>query len=709
MLFNFILMKYLLFLLFSFISFAQQTAKVDFLKCDALVAPHFDTKTIDGTIIYKFKVFSEIDSIRIDAKNMYFSDVIINGKHVDYKNNKKELILFEGYKKGSNEVSFLYKAMPKQTLYFLGIGEGQQLWTQGQGKYTSHWLPSFDDVNEKVIFNISVQIEEDLNSISKFTAISNGELTRKTNSISWSKGINYWLFSYKMKKPMSSYLVMLATGNFDNQTQTSDSGIPLEMYYKPGDSDKYNYTYKDSKTIFDFFEKEIGVKYPWKIYRQIPVEDFLYAGMENTTSTIFAQDFVVDEFGYNDRNYINVNAHELAHQWFGDLVTAKSGKHHWLQEGFATYYALLAEQKIFGDDYFYYSLYKNAILLRNEAKTDTIPVLNEKASSYSFYQKGAWALHVIRESIGIKKFNKAVKNYLKKYQFKNVETANFLNEIASVCDFDVNNFQKVWLEDHKFPIDQVNDLLSKNQFIKTLFEIQSLKNKPFAERESFFTEIMKSEGFYALKKEIIYQIKSVPFNEKEALIHLALKTNDIEVRQSVAETIKTFPDSFLSEYEGLLEDKSYDTKEIVFINLYKNFPENRSKYLEKASNWVGKNDKGLRILFLYYYLEFNIDKSNTSQFSKYNFELLDYTSPKFESSIRQNAIEYYLFLDSKNHKLLKNLINCTVHPKWQFVQFARNTIRSLLKKEGFREVFIDILIDLPELEKFQLQRLLDEK
>ena len=98
------------------------------------------------------------------------------------------------------------------------------------------------------------------------------------------------------------------------------------------------------------------MKYPWKIYRQIPVRDFLYAGMENTTSTIFSQDFVVDSIGFNDKNYINVNAHELAHQWFGDLITSQSSKHHWLQEGFATYYALLAERQLFGDDYFYEAL-----------------------------------------------------------------------------------------------------------------------------------------------------------------------------------------------------------------------------------------------------------------------------------------------------------------------------------------------------------------
>lgn len=692
-------MNKLFFLLIPFFSFAQQFTKVDFIQCDASVALDFESKSIDGTISYKFQVLSEIDSIRIDAKNMYFKDVAVNGKLVNYKNNKKELILFEGYKKGRNEVSFSYKAMPKQTLYFFGVVEEQQIWTQGQGKYTSNWLPSFDDVNEKVVFNLFV------NNKNKFQVVSNGILKSKK----YNQQAETSSYQFKMKNPMSSYLVMLAIGNFNHQTQISASGIPLEMYYQPKDSAKFDFTYKDSKTIFDFLEKEIGVKYPWKIYRQIPVEDFLYAGMENTTSTIFAQDFVVDESGFNDRNYINVNAHELAHQWFGDLVTAKTGKHHWLQEGFATYYALLAERKIFGEDYFYYAMYKNSLLLQKEAKTDTIPILNEKASSYSFYQKGAWALFVIRESIGEKKFNKAVKNYLKKYQFKNVETADFLNEIAAVSDFDIIKFQKEWLEDYHFKTEQANDLLKKNESIQTLVEIQKQKNKAFADKESYFKEIMKSNGFYALKREIIYQIKDVPFVEKEALLRLAMQTNDIEIRQSVAETMSTIPVSFLQEYETLLDDKSYDTKEIAFSNLFKNFPNNRAKYLELAKNWKGKNDKGLRILFLSYYLEFNVATSNTSQYSQYYFELVEYTSPKYESSIRQNAFENALYLEPKNLKVLKNLVNATTHPKWQLVKYARETGRELLKREGLRELFTTILPEVSDIEKFQLQRLLEEK
>jgi aminopeptidase N len=127
--------------------------------------------------------------------------------------------------------------------------------------------------------------------------------------------------------------------------------------------------------------------------------------MENT-ATVFSSRYVVDSTGFEDRNYTNVNAHELAHQWFGDLVTAQSGKHHWLQEGFATYYAALAEREIYGDDYFYSKLYETAQQIKYASRTDTIPVLNEKASSLSFIKR-AWALFALREAIGDQAFKRS--------------------------------------------------------------------------------------------------------------------------------------------------------------------------------------------------------------------------------------------------------------------------------------------------------------
>lgn len=688
-------MRSLYFLFFSFFSFAQQTTKVDFTKCHSIVAPDHHLKKVVGAVVYHFKVLQPIDTIRIDAKDMNFSKVKINNKPVNFKSNKKELLLFEGFKKGNNSVSFSYTAFPKQTMYFTGQGETAQIWTQGQGKYTSHWMPSFDDVNEKVVFNLQVI------SPKKFVAIANGVLQK---SMPVDQHFKSWL--YQMQKPMSSYLVALVIGDFRNKVIASKSGLPLQFFIQPKDTAKFDATYRHSKRIFDYLEKEIGFKYPWQVYKQIPVEDFLYAGMENTSCTIFAQDYVVDDIGFNDRNYVNVNAHELAHQWFGDVVTAKSGKHHWLQEGFATYYALLAERAVFGDDYFYHQLYRTSLQLRNAAKTDTIPVLNEKASSLSFYQKGAWALHTIREAIGPKLFQKAVKSYLKKYQFKNVETDDFLAEIKKAApNFDTEKFKKNWLEDYHFQTEEANALLKKNSFIQQLFETQQLRKKALTENKQRYTELLQSDVFYPIKTEILYQLKDVPFAEKAELLSLALQTNDVKVRQAVAEFTGEIPVSFQSSYETLLDDASYDTREIAFMTLWKTFPENQAKYLEKAQHWIGGNDKSLRIMYLTFALLSADNQNNESLYA----ELVAYTAPTFESSVRQNAITNALSINPKDSAVLRNLVNATVHHKWQFSKFGRDKIRQLLKKEGYADLFQSILPSLSESEVIQLQKLLSEK
>lgn len=687
-------MKYVILLLSAF-SFAQQTKFVDFKSVLGKIEINPIEKSVSGEVIYDFEVTSAIDTIRIDAQNMTFTNLKINNRIVNYKNSGKKITLFEGFTIGKNTLTFNYLAKPKQTMYFVGVDENLQIWTQGQGKYTSNWFPSFDDTNEKVIFNLDVNFDKN------FQVISNGVLDNKTvnsTTIDW---------HYRMKKPMSSYLLMLAIGKFEVQNEKSKSGIPLQFYIENEDVAKLEPTYRYSKIIFNFFEKEIGVKYPWEVYKQIPVRDFLYAGMENTSATVFSRDFVVDEIGFEDKNYVNVNAHELAHQWFGDLVTAESGKHHWLQEGFATYYALLAEKEVFGADYFYYKLYSISQQLKSVSKTDTIPILNEKASSLSFYQKGAWALHVLREGVGAKVFQKAVQNYLKKYSFKNVTTDDFLNEIKKVSKYDVDAFRIKWLESPSFDNQKSSELLSKNQSIKALFEIQKLRNKPFVEKQDVLIKTMQSDTYFPIKEEIIYQIENVSFADKAVLLRLGLATNEVNVRQAIANTTPKIPLEFKVEFETLLDDKSYITREVALNSLWSQFPEDQRKYLEKTKDWVGFNDKNLRILWLTLALgtkEYELDNK-----AKFYDELLNYCSPKFESSIRQNALENLLFINNKDKNVFPFLVNSLTSHKWQFSKYGREKIRLLLKNQNVRSYFEILLPNLNKDENVALSKLLSEQ
>ena len=526
-------------------------------------------------------------------------------------------------------------------------------------------------MNEKVIFNLSVKFQNG------YKIISNGvfkNVNHKRNG--YENGFS--TYNFQMQKPMSSYLVMLAIGNFEKQTATTKSGTPLEFYLDKKDISKLEPTYRYSKELFDYLEDEIGVKYPWGVYRQVPVRDFLYAGMENTTSTIFSQDFVVDEIGFNDRNYVNVNAHELAHQWFGNLITAQSSKHHWLQEGFATYYALLAERHLFGDDYFYEAFNDYAEQLQQAAMTDTIPVLNEKASSLTFYKKGAWALHVLREDIGAKYFQKAVKKYLKKYQYKNVDTDDFLSIVHDVSGYDVAKYKKQWLETPGFDRKVAQRYLDKNQFIR---EFNQLRKNKYSLAE--LTKIMQSDAYYPIKKYIIYTTQQLSFDERKVLLEAALATGNLQVRQAVAETLKVIPLDFKISYETLLQDNAYVTKELALTHLCLNFPEERLRYLIQTKEIIGNNDKFFRMTWLA--LSYNTKGFSEKERQAFINELLNYASDAYESPLRQNALEILLQLHPNEEQVIALLFKATEHHRWQFTLFARTKVRELLKNSADRK------------------------
>ncbi|MFT7590764.1 MAG: aminopeptidase N, partial [bacterium] len=185
--------------------------------------------------------------------------------------------------------------------------------------------------------------------------------------------------------------------------------------------------------------------YPWGAYSQVMVQDFMYGAMENTSATIFGDFFNVDEKGFNDRNYISVNAHEATHQWFGDLITARSNNGTWLQESFATYYAKLFIKSIYGEDQY-------AITMRNEVNSalsagqkDNIPVVHSKSGSARVYPKGSTIIHMLRYVLGDEEYKRVIKHYLEKHAFANVETNDINQSIQDVLGMNLDWFFQQWL------------------------------------------------------------------------------------------------------------------------------------------------------------------------------------------------------------------------------------------------------------------------
>lgn len=681
-----------LFFLTSIFSAWTQTNTVDFLSVDATLDIDTETQSVIGVATYRFNVLQPRDTVFLDAHNMRL-------RYKNYEESKSVLIatadkigIINQFVPGQEyTVSLTYEATPKQTMYFFG----EQVWTQGQGKYTSHWLPSIDDVNDKIIFNLSVLVPPGT------TALTNGVLYNKEaigEKILW---------QYQMQQPMSSYLVALVIGNFEKQVVSSQSGIPIELYLPPDEIDKFEPTYRYTQTLFDFLEREIGVAYPWEIYKQVPVRDFLYAGMENTTLTVFASSLVVDSIGFNDANYVYVNAHELAHHWFGNLVTATSEEHHWLQEGFATFYGLLAAQEVLGEDYLYAKLIETAQELENHNLPDQGEAILDTGNSYlTYYFKGAWALYALRHYVGEEGFTKGVKSYLNTYQFGSATTDQFLNAIAPFTPKDLTDFKNKWLLNPGFPTEEVNQLLSEHSVLyRDWMRLEDLESAPWEEKLPFFKQIITKYQQPLIIEKLFSQISSLPEHQRNEWYQFVLQTDHLYARQLLAFQLDFVPANWKEKYENLLEDASYLTKERALLHLWISFPEDQVKYLQQTAHINGFQNKNIRLLWLV--LNLATAENSNQQKLIYFEELSSYTSPEFSFEIRQEAFSYLYELDALGTQNLIDLVQAGLHPNWRFSSFAREKIRQMLASEDYRQRLNLLLEVLPEKEKAWLQTQMD--
>ncbi|MGB6153549.1 MAG: M1 family metallopeptidase, partial [Pricia sp.] len=513
-----------------------------------------------------------------------------------------------------------------------------------------------------------------------YEVIANGKLVSvKKDAKNTKDAMDAKTWHYDMEHPMSSYLLAFAIGEYGKQELVSNSGIPMANYYYPEDSLRVEPTYRYTQRIFDFLEDEIGVAYPWQNYKQVPVHDFLYAGMENTGTTIFSDGYVIDSTAFVDKNYVNVNAHELAHQWFGNLVTEQNGNHHWLHEGFATYYAYLAEKELFGEDHLYWKLYASSMQLSEMAKKgEGESLLDPKASSLTFYEKGAWALFMLREHIGDTAFRKGIRQYLKKYAFKNVTVSDFLAEMESTFGSDLSNFKKEWLETTAFPQDEALNALSKHSpSLRLNFEMEAdVENAKDGAID--YAKYWNASSSIYLKKHILTTYRNTL---PEEIIERAFASDTVPIRQalSTAVDIKKYDKK---SFESLLGDESYVTIENALFILWESYPEDRKSYLDRTSDIIGLPNKNVRLLWLTLaMLTPDYQGKNTKVF----FDELDgYTGTSYAFEVRQSAFFYLKEAFGLTDQSLKNLILATDHHAWQFKKFARNLLQEVIQDRDYK-------------------------
>jgi aminopeptidase N len=454
---------------------------VDYLNLDLHVSFDTSLSIVNGKASYSFKpMIKNVDSLYLDAVDINLDKIKLDGVEQNFKVLQPQGIVI--YLKNKLDWEKIYKleidysAKPKRGLYFHGWNEKtnrqeKQIWTQGQGIDNRHWIPIFDDPIDKITTNISVEFNP------KYKVLSNGVLqkpSKEDKALEKKTGNKVW--RYVMSKPHASYLIMLGIGDYGVHYSKSKSGVPIQSWYYSKMPERREPTYRYTEQIMDFFESEIGVNYPWETYSQIPVVDFLYGAMENTTATVFGDFLQVDSRMFQDKNYVGVNAHEMAHQWFGDLITAKSATHLWLQETFATHYAKLAQKHLFGEDNYDLNRYREAKGVLAQSITNKNPIAFSSAGSIMIYQKGSFVLDMLKKVIGREEYNKAVKYYLEQNKYNNVTTYDFEDAFHDVLGYNLKWFFDQWIRRGGEPHYQVkHSFISSNNKNYALVEVEQIQ------------------------------------------------------------------------------------------------------------------------------------------------------------------------------------------------------------------------------------------
>ncbi|TMC40539.1 MAG: M1 family metallopeptidase, partial [Chloroflexi bacterium] len=312
----------------------------------------FEQETVSGTVSTTFSaLYEEVKSVSFDAIDLQVERVTLNGgKELPFSNDGKKLTvtLDRAYHHGEEfTIDIQYHAKPRTGLHFIKPAPEDptrpvQAWTFGQPRYHSYWFPCHDAPNDRATTEIIVTVP------AHFLTVANGNLISVTGQ--GETKTHHWRHDI----PHAAYLISLVVSDFA-VVEDSYNGKPVNYYVRPDRKDDARYYMGKTPEMMRFFAEYTDVDYPYDKYAQTVVENYTGA-MEHTTATTHSFSLLMDERASLDFDLVPVVAHELAHQWFGDLVTCRDWPNGWLNEGFATYFEELWNEYDLGTDYFKQSM-----------------------------------------------------------------------------------------------------------------------------------------------------------------------------------------------------------------------------------------------------------------------------------------------------------------------------------------------------------------
>ncbi len=315
--------------------------------------------------------------------------------------------------------------------------------TQGETDTSRYWFPCLDAPQDRLVTEMIVTVPK------PYVALSNGALLDKKN-----ENAGHTTYHWKQAVPHVFYLVTLVIGEFDvYENQWRD--IPVNVHVPKGRIADAKRTYSRTPDMIEYFSNITGVDYPYEKYAQILVPRFKFGGMENTTATTLVDLALMDETAAIDNDNDGLIAHELAHQWYGDLITCRSWPHTWLNEGFATFFQSMWTEHHEGRDAYLYEFRNRYTGLVSSDRTDKPGAIVLYRYSQTFepffhkgslaYSKGACVLHMLRSQLGDDVFWNGIRRYTRTFRETQVETDQLRRVFEEVSGQNLEQFFEQWV------------------------------------------------------------------------------------------------------------------------------------------------------------------------------------------------------------------------------------------------------------------------
>jgi aminopeptidase N len=409
-----------------------------------------DERRIAGECTVRARVLArELRRLELDAVELEISAVTEGKEARRFTHDGRTLSIDLGEVRTTGqsiEVTITYSARPRRGLYFIAPDEGypdkpRQVWTQGQDEDSRYWYPCVDTPHAKATSEVIADVPR------SWYALSNGVLVE--DKADGERRRMHW----RHEQPHSCYLVTLAAGELA-VVEDRWHEVPVTYLVPRGREEAARRTLGRTPQMMELFSKLFGVPYPYPRYAQVCVHDFIFGGMENTTATTLTETVLLDERAAIDNDEEALVAHELAHQWFGDLITCRDWGEGWLNEGFATYAEYLWREHIDGRDEADVLLEELAEMYFHEdsaryRRTICIKHYDEPIDVFDhhLYDKAGRVLHMLRQLLGDELFWKSLRHYLEKHRHGVVETRDLARAIEDATGKVVDGFFSQWVLD----------------------------------------------------------------------------------------------------------------------------------------------------------------------------------------------------------------------------------------------------------------------